>query len=343
MDDALRARFEDPSLLDHEALARFHELDDLGELHPDWAGVRQQYVEVAGARARLLRVEGDGTGPTTLLVHGLGGSASNWLSVMQDLAALGGDVVAVDLQGFGETAPPRPDASRPRNNARFVATLVSALGDGPVVLAGNSMGGLVSTFVAGTHPELVRHLVLLGPALPGYLPAARPSRVQVTGLGPWLVPVLGQRIVRRRLERMSFEERYDTLMREILVDEDVVPYAHRQLGIATLARVRELRWRGHAYRQATTGTVGAWAGSGRAAAIAAMRAVTAPTLYVRGAHDPLVLHATTVQVRRTRPDWTVDIHPDIAHVPMIEDPGWTVDRIQRFVAGSALDEQPLVS
>ena len=210
MDEARRARFDDPSLL-------------------EWAGVEQTYVDVAGARARLLRVAGREQGPTTLLVHGLGGSASNWLGVMQDLAGLGGDVVAVDLQGFGETAPPRPDAARPRNNARFVATLVSALGGGPVVLVGNSMGGLVSTFVAGSHPELVRHLVLLGPALPGHLPSARLSRVQVTGFAPMLIPVFGKRIIRNRLERMSFDERYDMLMGEILVDSRQGQWLHVRL------------------------------------------------------------------------------------------------------------------
>ena len=332
----MRAQLDDPALLDRDALARFHEVDDLGEIHPAWAGVACEYREVAGARARLLRVTGRGDGPTTVLVHGLGGSATNWLGVMTPLAEVG-DVVAVDLQGFGETAPPRPDSSRPRENARFVAALVDGLDAGSVVLVGNSMGGLVSTYVAGAHPELVGHLVLLSPALPAHLPSARPTAVQLRGFGPLLVPVLGRLVLRRRLERMSVAERFDQLMAEVLHDPDAVTHAYRELGIATLARATELRWRGRAFREASTATAfGAQVGSGRAAAIAAMRAVESPTLYVRGERDRLVTDATTELVRRTRADWIVDHHPDVGHVPMIEDPAWTVDRIARFVTGAPL-------
>lgn len=335
MDEQLRARLDDPALLDDSLLEHVQELDDLGSLHPDLAGIRTEYVDVAGARARLLRVDGAAEGPTLVLVHGLGGCATNWLPVMRPLSTIG-DVVAVDLQGFGETAPPRPGAARPRNNGRFVATLVHSLDVGPVVLVGNSMGGLVSTFAAGEHPDLVAHLVLLCPALPAHLPSARVSRVQLTAFGPMMLPVLGKRIIRRRLAGTSYEQRYDDLIGEILVDPSAVTHVHRQIGIANLARVRDLRWRGHAYREATSGTLQVHVGSGRAAAVAAMRSVQAPTLFVRGRRDPLVLAAATEQVRRTRPDWVVDEPSHVGHVPMLEDPEWTADRIATFVTGAPL-------
>lgn len=324
-------RLDDPSLLDEEALGRVHELADLGELHPAWAGIRTEWVDVAGARARLLRTDGDTDGPTVVLVHGLGGAATNWLPVMTGLARIG-DVVAVDLQGFGETAPPRADSARPRNNARFVATLLTALDAGPVVLVGNSMGGLIATHVAAAQPTSVGHLVLLCPALPVHLPSARPSRVQLSGFGPMLVPVLGRRIVRSRVRRMTFAEQHDRLVRDIVADPDTLTHAGRQVSIANLARVNDLRWRGPAHREATAGVLGIHVGAARSAAVAAMRAVEAPTLYVRGQQDPLVTHATTVQVRRTRPDWVVEQPEHVGHVPMAEDPTWTVQRIERFVA-----------
>src|SRR2546427_12457671 len=43
-----------------------------------------------------------GTGPTLVLVHGLGGSHLNWMAVAPALAR-GARVLAVDLAGFGRT------------------------------------------------------------------------------------------------------------------------------------------------------------------------------------------------------------------------------------------------
>lgn len=335
MDDQY-ARLDDERLLDREALARLHELDHLGHVHPDWEPVRVDWVEVAGLRARLLRVAGRGDGPTTVFVHGLGGSATNWLPVVVGAAARG-DVVAVDLPGFGETAPTEPVAARPRNNARWLATLLHALDLGPVTLVGNSMGGLVSTLVAGTEPALVDRLVLLCPALPAHLPSARPSRVQLSGFWPMVVPVLGRRYLRRRVERLSYEERYDALIRDVTVRPGVVPAAMRGVGVATLARERELRWRGPSFREAAAGTMEVQVGSSRTAVDAAMRRVVAPTLFVRGQHDPLVLAATTTHVRRVRPDWTVVEPEHVAHVPMYEDPDWTLRTIDSFLATASLD------
>lgn len=315
---------------------RMHEVDDFGELDPAWAGTRVEWMEVAGTRTRLLRRDG-GPGPTILLVHGLGGSAPNWLEVMGPLSAYG-DVVACDLQGFGEAAPARPNAPRPVANARFVATLIHALDDGPVVLVGNSMGGLVATLAAGRHPDLVDHLVLLCPALPPWLPGVRPSKFQISSFGPFLLPGLGPMLMRRRIHRMSFREQYEAMMEGLVPDPDVIPPRMVGVGEANIARVKELRWRGSAFREAVTGLFEHQLGPGRSLTLEAMERVEAPTLYVRGAEDPLVLWATTAQVERTRPDWTIEEPEGIGHVPMIEAADWTAERILTFVRGASVSQ-----
>lgn len=326
-----RPSLSDDGLLDRSALERLHTLDELGAVHPGLAGIEVDWREVGGVRARVLRAAGRGTGPTTVLVHGLGGSAMNWLSVMHGLADRG-DVVAVDLPGFGESEPVDAADARPRANARWLAALLRTLDDRPVTLVGNSMGGLVSTLLAGTHPHRVGALVLLCPALPAHLPSARLSRVQLSAFGPMLVPVLGRRYLRRRIQRMSYEERYDQLLREATALPDELPATLRAVGIATLARERDLRWRGRAFREAASGTMGIQIGSTRTAVDAAIRAVTAPTLYVRGRLDQLVLASTTAHVRRIRPDWRIVEPAHVAHVPMFEDPAWTTRTIHEFVA-----------
>lgn len=314
---------------------RMHEIEDFGDLDAAWAGTRVEWLEAAGTRTRLLRRDGNPDGPTVVLVHGLGGSAPNWLEVMAPLTAIG-DVVAPDLQGFGEAAPPRPTAPRPVANARFVATLLHALDTGPVVLVGNSMGGLVATLVAGEHPELVDQLVLLSPALPPWLPGVRLSRLQVSSFGPFLLPGVGSWLMKRRIRRMTFEQQYRATMDGLVPDPDVIEERMVSVGVANLARVKQLRWRGAAFREATTGLFEHQVGPGRARTIRAMEQVRADTLYLRGADDGLVLWATTAMVERTRPDWTIEEPDGIGHVPMIEAPDWTAQRIVSFVRGGSV-------
>jgi pimeloyl-ACP methyl ester carboxylesterase len=315
------------------AIQRVHELADLGEAHPDWAGIRTEWMDVAGAKVRLLRHDSAADGPLVLLVHGLGGTTTNWLPVMRGLSALG-PVVAVDLPGFGETAPPRPTTARPRANARFLATLVRALDAGPVVAVGNSMGGAIVTLLAADHPELVQGLVLLGPALPPRLVGLVPSRFLVNSFGPMLLPVLGPKIIRKRLAAMTFDEQYRSGMRQMVAEPDAIPEHQMAVGVANLARVTQLRWRGPAFLQATAGLVELQVGPARRVMLDSIRRITAPTLYIRGAQDPLVLAATTAMVRRLRPDWTIEEPDAMGHVPMLEAPDWTVRRIIRFVEGA---------
>lgn len=309
---------------------RMHEVEDFGELDEAWAGTRVEWLEVAGTRTRLLRRDGNPDGPLVVLVHGLGGSAPDWLEVMAPLTAVG-EVVAPDLQGFGEAAPPRPTAPRPVANARFVATLLHALDAGPVVLVGNSMGGLVATLVAGEYPEVVDQLVLLSPALPPWLPGVRLSRFQISSFGPFLLPGVGSWLMTRRIRRMTFEQQYRATMEGLVPDPDVIEERMVRVGAANLARVKQLRWRGAAFREATAGLFEHQVGPGRARIIRAMEQVRADTLYLRGTEDPLVLWATTAMVERTRPDWTIEEPDGIGHVPMIEAPARTAQRIVSFV------------
>src|SRR5579884_603453 len=83
-----------------------------------------------------------GSGTPMLLVHGLGGSHANWLSVAPTLAERF-RVYAVDLPGFGRS----PAAGRKHTiaaNVAVVGRVLEAISDQPGVLMGNSMGGLIS-------------------------------------------------------------------------------------------------------------------------------------------------------------------------------------------------------
>ena len=105
-----------------------------------------------------------GEGPVLLLVHGLGGSHLNWLSVAPKLAEHH-RVYALDLPGFGRS-PLAGRRSSIAANVDLLTRVMARLSDGPIALMGNSMGGLLSLGVAAVHPNLVKQLVLVDPAVP---------------------------------------------------------------------------------------------------------------------------------------------------------------------------------
>jgi pimeloyl-ACP methyl ester carboxylesterase len=121
----------------------------------------EHLVEFAGIRSRLLDVAG--RGPTILLLHGLTDSADSWRPVLAELAARDRHAVAVDLPGHGRAEP----LGRPAFAAidRFTDALIDRYAtEGPVVLVGNSLGGLAA-LRAATRPERPLLAVAgLGPA-----------------------------------------------------------------------------------------------------------------------------------------------------------------------------------
>jgi pyruvate dehydrogenase E2 component (dihydrolipoamide acetyltransferase) len=124
-------------------------------------------IVVDGLRIRVVE-----EGPRTerddpvLLIHGLGGWAENWRSVMPAIAESGRRAIAFDLPGFGESERPRRsgyfDPARPFY-APFVFALLDALGIGRAHIAGHSLGGAVAYTAAAWCPERTRSLTLIAP------------------------------------------------------------------------------------------------------------------------------------------------------------------------------------
>jgi pimeloyl-ACP methyl ester carboxylesterase len=81
-------------------------------------------------------------------------SARSWLNQLQGLR-----MIAIDLPGHGESDP-APGASI-EEYADAVADFLGALGSGPVVVVGHSLGGSIAIALAARRPDLVRGLVLI--------------------------------------------------------------------------------------------------------------------------------------------------------------------------------------
>lgn len=123
------------------------------------ASVQDKYATVFGAKIHYLEA---GSGPTVILLHGLGGSAANWAPTIAPLAQKY-RVLVPDQIGFGKS-------DKPMLNYR-VATLVDFLdgfykqaGVQKASLVGNSLGGFTAAAFAIAHPEKVDKLVLVDAA-----------------------------------------------------------------------------------------------------------------------------------------------------------------------------------
>jgi len=127
---------------------------------PGEAAVVRRSVAQNGKRISYLAAEDGqvGTQPAILLLHGSGVSARSWTFQLQSLGhALW--VLAIDLPGHGESDPIH-EASL-EGYADAARGLLDALGTGPVLAAGHSLGGAVAQVLAARYPDMVRGLVLL--------------------------------------------------------------------------------------------------------------------------------------------------------------------------------------
>lgn len=316
-------------------------MQDWGERCPRWAGIRTEWIDVQGTQVRTLRADGPPTGVPTVLVHGLGGSATNWLEVIPELASRG-PVLAMDLPGFGETEPLRETAVRVRAQARFVPALCHAVGWDRVMLMGNSMGGLISTLVAGRHTDLVERLVLVNPGLPAPVKAAlKVPLIAVITFAPFVLG-LGEWVLRQRYQRKSPAELYDETMDLVLSDTSAIRSELREVGLDAAERARDMPWRLPSFVTAAESLMGLLIGTGRRRVSDAIDSVEAPTLVLWGVEDRLVGRPVIDGLRSRRPDWDVHVWEDCGHVPMIEMPEAFVDVVHRW-ADRPGTPQPLIA
>ena len=87
-------------------------------------------------------------------------------------------------------------------NRGLLQRFIESVTGGPVILMGNSMGGMISLLQAGTAPALVAGLILVDAALP--MVPARPDPVVTALFAMYATPVLGGILMDRR-RRMSPE------------------------------------------------------------------------------------------------------------------------------------------
>jgi pimeloyl-ACP methyl ester carboxylesterase len=254
-----------------------------------------------------------GTGPSMLLIHGLGGSWTNWLAVGPTVAGHA-RVVAVDLPGFGSSPPGRD--FRIATHVQAVHELLDTLGWGRVTLVGNSMGGLVAEMVAATAPAKIDDLVLVGPASP---PPRDPRRVDLAMTGRLVsaaLPVVGPVLLGRRIRGVSPRQQLVATLEMMPADIASIPPDVLAAGVEQTRRRRSMPWALRATSESGRDIARLFIRRDRFDAM--IRSIRCGALVVVGTEDKVVPPDAVRRVAALRPDWELVELEGVGHVPMLD-------------------------
>ncbi|WP_170151951.1 alpha/beta fold hydrolase [Subtercola boreus] len=122
-------------------------------------------LTVGGLEFRVVQsaLEGRVSRPVFVIVHGIG-SSHRYGTRLQDELALAGESLSLDLPGFGGTATPGHPLTI-EAYATLLGRVFDALHLVDAVLIGHSMGAQIVVELALQRPDLVSHLVLVGPVV----------------------------------------------------------------------------------------------------------------------------------------------------------------------------------
>lgn len=272
---------------------------------------------------------GPSDGPTFVLVHGLGGSHVNWLSVAPGLTERG-RVLAPDLAGFGRT-PPAGRRATLGGNRRLLHRFIEATGAAPAILIGNSMGGAIAAMQASAEPETAAGLVLVDPALPRSR-SVTPDPIIAAVFATYLVPGVGEQFIRQRARLLGPERLVRETMRMCCVDASRIDPEVIAAHVALAEERQGYAWAHASFLTAARSLLRRLARRSRF--LAMLHAISCPTLMIHGAEDRLVPVAAARAIAQMRPEWTLQVFDDIGHVPQLEDPALWLASVNLWLAGT---------
>lgn len=269
--------------------------------------LRVGYVETRAATVSALVAAGGDE--HVICLHGLGASK---VSFFETVAGLAPDytVHALDLPGFGTSSKPTWGAYNAPWFADAVAAYMDAMGLERAHLVGNSMGGRIAIELAFAHPERVRSLGLLAPALAfrrrrELVPLVRLLRPELAAIPH---PMRSATVKRRFWSMFARPERLDPSVADIAADEFCRTYRSRAARIAFYAAARNI------YLDPPWGERGFWA---------RLADVEQPSLFIWGDSDRLVPAGFSRHVAEALPEATQVVLPECGHVPQVELPETT--------------------
>ncbi|MFJ5121336.1 alpha/beta fold hydrolase [Kitasatospora sp. NPDC088548] len=269
---------------------------------------------------------------TAVFLHGLGGWTHNWAGLI-DLLRTSAHCLALDLPGFGRSAPPPDGDVTVERQAAAVADHLDRTGHRRVHLVGNSLGGLIALHLATRRPDLVGTLTLISPVLPTF-PPAQALRVALLGLPG------APRLYSRLLAAQSPDRRLDDLYRLIYANPALVGTEQRAVEARERRRRTELPYAQDMLAEGVRALARAFVRQGEASAWRQARRVTAPTLLVYGRDDNLVPFRTAPRAYAAFRDVRLLTLPGVGHVAMQERPAPVATAIRALITEASREPPP---
>lgn len=274
-----------------------------------------QYRVIHGYRRAFVHA---GSGPTLLLIHGIGDCSDTWLQVMATLAK-DYTVIAPDLLGHGRSDKPRADYSV-AGYANAMRDLISVLDIDRVTIIGHSLGGGVALQFAYQYPDRCERLVLLSSGgvsrevHPLLRLAAVPNGSDV------ILPLLQFSLTRWAVRRgLDLAQRMET---DLGRDADNLLRVLEALPDATsrAAFLRTLRAVVDSRGQVITMLDRCYLTSGM------------PTLLMWGTRDPIIPFHHAQIAHHAMPGSRLEVFEDAGHFPHHHDPDRFVEVLRDFLA-----------
>ena len=265
-------------------------------------------------------------GTPIVFVHGLGGSHLNWCLIGPELAD-GRRAVALDLHGFGLTPGTRATATVQRNT-RLLDRFVREVTGTPVILVGNSMGGLISLMQTAAAPGTVRGLVLIDPALPP--PRQTPDRQVAGQFLLYALPGLGELYVRAVMSRRPPAQAVQRVIELCFADPSRADPVMLAASIALAAeRQRQEHLNAAAFLDASRSLMRVVGQRHRYWDM--MASVRVPVLLIGGEADRLVPAASMRQAAARNPRWETVMLPGVGHTPQLEVPDDVIGTVRDWL------------
>jgi pimeloyl-ACP methyl ester carboxylesterase len=163
---------------------------------PAEVGLTPEFCDGPFGRLHYLRSPERTSGHATVFLHGVANDWTTWTPILRLARTRGpglGDVVLVDLPGFGESENTK-DHLDSREVGELVLGLAHRLGYRTLRLVGHSMGGFLALDMASRHPDDVTSVHLVAGA---YFSVVR------TVQSPWLSLIVRRKVATAYLSQSA--------------------------------------------------------------------------------------------------------------------------------------------
>jgi pimeloyl-ACP methyl ester carboxylesterase len=268
-------------------------------------------------------------GTTFVLLHGLGGSHLSWVQVAPGLAGLG-RVLAPDLPGFGRS-PRLGRGTRLMEQRAWLSRFLGQVAPGPVVIAGNSMGGVVATLEAAVERQRVAGLILTSSVFP-MSGGPVPHPLVLGAFAAYDVPRLGELVVKTRSAALDADSFVRVGLKILTADPSSIPDEVIEANADLVADLRRDPEAPAAFLDAAR-SISAYVRSSTAGR-RAMSNVGCPVMVIHGRKDRFVPVAYAEVALTSYPSWRGRLLAGVGHVPQMEAPARWLSEVADWYAAT---------